>query len=116
MAPHACHPGKRILHPGKINLKPGFLGARPLCKNIQDHLFSIDHGEVRKPFPITLLHRAQFIIKNDTVTVASFREFYQFIGLPCSAEQASVSSAHAYELHPDHSDPERVDKFLEFKK
>jgi hypothetical protein len=68
MLPCSSKSWKGIFHSGEFNLETCLSGARSTSKNVENHLFTINHGHPRKFFPVALLSGADGLIENDHIS------------------------------------------------
>ena len=114
VTPHPGHPWQGVLHTGQIDLKPRFARTGTLGKDVENDLLPVDDRHVGQLFPVALLHRGDFIVKDETIAPAGAGQFNQFIGFPGPADKALVGVSHTHQLDPDNPDPESIDQLLKF--
>jgi hypothetical protein len=63
--PHTRQPWQKILQLRQLDLQPSFAAARPLRKNVEDQLGSIEDFAREQILQVATLRGRKFIIEND---------------------------------------------------
>jgi hypothetical protein len=114
VAPGASEARQRIRHAGEVHLNARFAGLGPGAENIENDLLAIRDGHAGELLPVSLLRRAQLVVKNENIALQLFGEIDDLLRFAGPDEIARVLFAMIDELPLDNRNAEGVDKLFQF--